>query len=159
MMKYIKAQASLCTVLATLIGALVITHIMGWQLCVIQTGSMEPTIPTHSVCLVKTNVDYAELEVGDVVVYTRETDGKRIVHRIIEITDDGAVTKGDANASDDGISVTADNLYAKYVAHIPYLGRVLGLLRSPYGTAIIAILLIALVGLNIIDVRKKANHT
>ena len=108
----------------------------GLGLCAVQSGSMEPAIPTYSLCLVTRRADYSDLKIGDVVVYTRAADGARIVHRIVALTDAGAVTKGDANQMDDGVSVTADNLYAKYIAHVPYLGRVV----TPHSAAALGLL-------------------
>ena len=115
---------------------------------------MEPNIPTYSVCLVTTRVSYDDLSVGDIVVYTRASDGEQIVHRVMDITDTGAITRGDANRNDDGVSVTADNLYARYIAHIPYLGHVYNLVRSPIGIAMIAALVIALIVLNIMTAKR-----
>lgn len=112
----------------------------GLGLCAVQSGSMEPAIPTYSLCLVTRRVDFSDLEIGDVVVYTRAADGLRIVHRVVAFADGGAVTKGDANQVDDGVSVTADNLYAKYIAHIPYLGRIF----TPRGKLILGALAVVI---------------
>ena len=121
----------------------------------IQAGSMEPTIPTYSVCLVPTQVDYDGLAVGDIVVYTRRSDGQQIVHRIMDITDAGAITRGDANQTDDGVSVTPDNLYAQYIAHIPCGGRVINAIRTPTGCAIIITIVAILITWNIIDDKRR----
>ena len=114
----------------------------GLRLCSVESGSMEPTIPTGSLCIVSTRVDYEDIELGDVVVYVRASDGKRIIHRVIEITDDGMVTKGDANSRDDGLSVTKewDNLFAKNLFHIPYLGKLPSLVRTPVGIGVVAVI-------------------
>ena len=88
------------------------------------------------------------------MVYTRASDGEQIVHRVVDITDTGAITRGDANHFDDGVSVTADNLYARYIAHVPYLGHVYNLVRSPIGIAMIAALVIALIVLNIMTAKR-----
>lgn len=129
---------------------------MGWKFCAVQTWSMEPNIPTYSVCLVSTRVSYDDLKVGDVIVYERERDNKHIIHRVIEITPDGIVTKGDANQSDDGISVTADNLYARYIGHIPYLAHFYNLVHSKYGRFIVPGLLCLLFVLDILDASSKS---
>ena len=119
-------------------------QLSGLRLCAVQTGSMEPAIPTYSLCLVTTRVDYDELAVGDIVVYTRASDGRQIIHRVVELTSGGAVTKGDANHSDDGVSVTPDNLYARYIAHIPGGARVSNAVLSPAGLAVLCLLAAAL---------------
>ena len=151
MRKAIKKHRTICIVAGVCIVILVSLLLSGLRLCVIQSGSMEPTIPTYSVCLVTTQVDYDDLSVGDIVVYTRPSDGQQIVHRIVDITDAGAVTRGDANQTDDGISVTPDNLYARYIAHIPCGGRVINAIRTPTGCAVIAVLVAVLIIWNIVD--------
>lgn len=151
MRKAIKKHRTICIVAGVCIVILVSLFLSGLRLCVIQSGSMEPTIPTYSVCLVTTQVDYDDLSVGDIVVYTRPSDGQQIVHRIVDVTDTGAATRGDANQTDDGISVTPDNLYARYIAHIPCGGRVINAIRTPTGCAVIAVLVAVLIIWNIVD--------
>ncbi len=111
--------------------------IFGWRFFAVQSGSMEPNIPTYGMCLIDTHVSYDDLEIGDVVVYARPTDGTKIIHRIISIGDAGAVTRGDANMLDDGISVTAENLVGRYVGHVPYLAHLYNLVHSRYGNILI----------------------
>lgn len=154
MKKVLKIHRSIVIVVGIIIAVALLSLATGLRLCTVQSGSMEPTIPTYSVCLVTTRVDYDDLSVGDIVVYTRASDGERIVHRVVDITDTGAITRGDANRNDDGVSVTADNLYARYIAHIPYLGHVYNLVRSPIGIAMIAALVIALIVLNIMTAKR-----
>ena len=115
-----------------------------FRLCAVPTGSMEPNIPTWSLCIVNVKTPYEDIEKGDVVVYERRGDGLRIIHRVIAITDEGMVTKGDANSIDDGLSVTPENLYGKYLWHIPQLGRLPMLIRTPAGIAVVAALAIGL---------------
>ena len=154
MKKVLKIHRSIVIVVGVIIAVALLSLATGLRLCTVQSGSMEPTIPTYSVCLVTTRVSYDDLSVGDIVVYTRASDGEQIVHRVVDITDTGAITRGDANRNDDGVSVTADNLYARYIAHIPYLGHVYNLVRSPIGIAMIAALVIALIVLNIMTAKR-----
>lgn len=154
MKKILKIHRSIFIVIGVIIAVALLSLATGLRLCTVQSGSMEPTIPTYSVCLVTTRVSYDDLSVGDIVVYTRASDGEQIVHRVVDITDTGAITRGDANRNDDGVSVTADNLYARYIAHIPYLGHVYNLVRSPIGIAMIAALVIALIVLNIMTAKR-----
>ena len=58
------------------------------------TGSMLPTIPRKSI-LIEVPVVEGELIVGDIVSIHQED--YNIVHRIVEITDEGYITKGDNN--------------------------------------------------------------
>ena len=115
-----------------------------FRMCAVPTGSMEPNIPTWSLCLVNVKTPYEEIQEGDVVVYERKSDGLRIIHRVIAITDAGMVTKGDANHIDDGLSVTPENYFGKYLFHIPQLGRLPVLIRTPAGIAVVAVVAIGL---------------
>ena len=157
MKKAIKKHRTICIVAGVCIVILLSVWLSGLRLCVIQSGSMEPTIPTYSVCLVTTQVDYDDLSVGDIVAYTRRSDGQQIVHRIVDITDTGAITRGDANQTDDGVSVTPDNLYARYIAHIPCGGRVINAIRTPTSCAVIAVLVVFLLAGNVINDKRRKN--
>ena len=125
-----------------------------FRMCAVPTGSMEPNIPTWSLCLVNVKTPYEEIKEGDIVVYVRKSDGLRIIHRVIAVTDAGMVTKGDANSIDDGLSVTPDNLFGKYLFHIPQLGRLPMLIRTPAGIAVVAALAIGLLVWSVADDAK-----
>ena len=137
----------LCTVAAGLI--------FGLRLCSVVSGSMEPTIPTWSMCVIDTHTDYDDVEVGDVIVYYRAADGARIIHRVIAIYPEGMVTKGDANAVDDGLSVTRANYYAKSLFHVPYLGGLSQKLRTPVGIGVVAAIAVFLVFSTLVDAWKE----
>ena len=155
MKKVLKIHRSIVIVVGVIIAVALLSLATGLRLCTVQSGSMEPTIPTYSVCLVTTRVSYDDLSVGDIVVYTRRSDGQQIVHRIVDITDTGAITRGDANQTDDGVSVTPDNLYARYIAHIPCGGRIINAIRAPTGCAVIAALVVFLLAWNMIDDKRR----
>ena len=137
--------------LCVIVGGL----LFGLRLCSVVSGSMEPTIPTWSMCVINTRTAYEDLKVGDVIVYYRASDGARIIHRIIEIYPEGMVTKGDANSVDDGLSVTKDNYYAKSLFHVPHLGGISQKLRTPEGMGIIAIIAILLIISTLVDFKKE----
>ena len=127
----------------------------GLRLCSVVSGSMEPTIPTWSMCVIDTHADYEDLAEGDVIVYYRAADGARIIHRIIAIYPEGIVTKGDANSIDDGLSVTKNNYYAKSLFHVPYLGGISQKLRTPEGICVIAAIAFILIISSLVDLRKE----
>ena len=64
-------------------------------------------------------------EVGDIIVFKK--DGKRIVHRVIEVVDVDEeervyYTKGDANKSPDGYPLFKKDLIGMVQFRIPYIG-------------------------------------
>ena len=98
----------------------------------VQTGSMEPTIPTKSYILVK-KTDAADCTVGDVIVFVcRDADspvyGSLVTHRIDEVTPEGFRTKGDSVLSaQDPWVVEPDDVVAVYVrnlAVLTFFGRI-----------------------------------
>jgi len=73
-----------------------------------------------------------ELKPGDVIVYDIEGQSTPIVHRIVEIGEDGdIVTKGDHNPSYDPWEPT--RIHGKAVAVIPFLGWPKFLLTTSLG--------------------------
>lgn len=155
---FLKRHLVLCITLGAVALACLVLLIFrgaGLYLYAVQSGSMEPTIPIYSMCLVTTHVDYDELEVGDIIVYTRDYDGTKIIHRVYEITDDGIITKGDANPMTDGVSVTPENLYARYIAHVPYVAYVYNFVRSPVGVVAVILILLALLVLEAVEAARR----
>ena len=152
---FAKNNRGLLTTLATLAVVLLVYLIGPIRLCFVPSGSMEPNIPTWSLCVINARTPYEAIEVGDVVVYNRRSDNLRIIHRVIEITDGAMVTKGDANQVSDGPSVTPDNLYGKYLFHIPGVGRVLYLAKTPVGIAVTAVVIVALLLWLVADDRRE----
>lgn len=147
--KFFQAIAAPVLVLLVIYGFFQIT---GLRLCAVQSGSMEPEIPTYSYCLIDTRVDYDSLKVGDIIVYDRPYDHMQVVHRIVAILDDGVITQGDANPVDDGILLTEADITGVYLCHIPGAGLAANLIRTPVG---IGIILAAVVLLLISDARSR----
>ncbi|HET9441742.1 MAG TPA: signal peptidase I [Acidimicrobiales bacterium] len=114
----------------------------GVQPLVVRSGSMEPTVATGSMVLVR-RVPAAQLRVGDIVAVTRP-DRTTVIHRIIRLDRQGAVAvirlKGDANPDPDPALVTvvaADRLAWR----VPLAGRAAGwLATAPGGFAVGAVM-------------------
>lgn len=140
--KFFRAAAVPILVFLVIYGFFLLS---GLRLCPNTTGSMAPTIPAYSLCLIDTHVDYDSLKVGDIIVYNRPYDHLPVVHRIIAILPDGIITKGDANPVDDGILVSETDIYGLYLGHVPGIGRITSLIRTPVGiTVILAIVVLLL---------------
>lgn len=91
----------------------------------IASGSMEPEIRVGDAVLAHKIKDDEKLEVGDIIVF--EQNNIKIVHRIEKCEKDEEgnmyyVTKGDANSSSDNNKLYIDDIEAKVVAKIPYIG-------------------------------------
>ncbi|MCX6737607.1 MAG: signal peptidase I [Candidatus Parcubacteria bacterium] len=119
------------------------------KLMVVQSGSMEPTIKTGSVVMVKPVKDY---KVGDIITFGPYSKTKApTTHRIFEIkTLDGQsvyVTKGDANNAQDLREISKGDILGKVLFFVPYLGYAVEFAKQPLGfILVIAIPAIIIVG-------------
>lgn len=139
-----------------------VIDIFGFQLTTISraTESMTPTIEPGDIILLK-KVSKDDIEEDDIISFYNYARGInqnneevwikiRIVHRIIEVEDDGSyITQGDNNNSVDTIydengnvtDLTYDQVIGAYVFRMPIIGDIVTGLRNP-----------VLVGLLIINV-------
>jgi signal peptidase len=110
-------------VILSLCFLLGVGKLAGIESCVVQSGSMAPSIPVGAVVVINKNADYAQVEEGDVIVFSK--GDTRVTHRAIAISEEGIETKGDANENTDGITTTETNFVGKVVFSIPKLGFLL----------------------------------
>ena len=132
------------------------TGFFGIGYAVVVSGSMEPSIHVNDVIVYMAH-DKEDYEVGDCVVYARQTSAEDeilIIHRIISIDGDNLVTKGDANTEPDS-PITFSAVTGRVAFRIPYLGVVIDFLRTPWGLIVIGAVIAGLVVLNIVISRKK----
>ena len=118
-----------------LVGA----RLIGLQVFAVLSGSMEPTYHVGALIYVK-DVDYMELESGDVITFMLDEDTVA-THRIVEVIpdeEDPSVlrfrTKGDANEAEDGSLVHYKNVIGSPVFTIPKLGYLANYIQNPPGT-------------------------
>ena len=126
-----KIEIALLWLMLIILIASILAFIIGIKPLCVMTGSMEPNLPTGSLIFVDTNAAYDELALKDVIVYKNEAKDFTIVHRVINITEEGIETKGDANKTSDGISTTEGNLIGRVIYFIPRLGSAIMFLRKP----------------------------
>ena len=84
------------------------------------TSSMEPTIDAGDLVYTYDTGNYEE---GDVITYRH--DGRLVTHRVAAADAGSFRTKGDANDSPDGYSVSEEMIVGEVVLHLPYLGRLI----------------------------------
>ncbi|WP_394295142.1 signal peptidase I [Halovivax asiaticus] len=123
---------------AILVAALVLGQVLGQPMLLgyVASGSMEPAMETGDGFVAVPDALAGDVSEGDVIVYeAREVNGGGLTtHRVVEETDDGYVTRGDANpfTDQDGGEppVTDGQIVAKAlqiegtVVTIPHLGTV-----------------------------------
>ena len=112
----------------------------GYDVRIVQSGSMEPAISTGSVVVIQARERY---QVGDVVTFGGNDARSQLptTHRIIEDRlQDGElifITQGDANESPDIDPTRPDDIRGAVILDIPYLGFVLDFARQPLGFALL----------------------
>jgi len=104
------------------------TEVAGLRSFVVLTGSMEPTIPVGSIVVTQIKDLYLP---GDIVTYTHED--KKVTHRIIGTNQNGYVTKGDANNTNDSFPVFKKDIVGRDILLIPSIGSIIKYLRTPIG--------------------------
>lgn len=133
-------------VAAAVVVVLVLPRAVKGEAMTVLTGSMEPSIPTGSIALVRP-VDPRAVAIGDVITYqVRPDEEVYVTHRVVDIRERRGQTwyvlKGDANdATDDPI--LADRIRGEVWFHVPYLGTVRDGLRGRGGVYLLATLLLA----------------
>lgn len=113
--------------------------ILGYEIKIVKSGSMEPMIQTGSIVVVAPSESYA---VGDVVTYGRDTRSTiPVTHRIVDKqTENGEtayITKGEANTDPDPKAVARSLVIGKVAFTLPYIGYVIEFARTPLGFALL----------------------
>lgn len=102
------------------------------------SNSMSPTFKVYDLIIDK-KVPTEQLKKGDAITF-REGDAI-VTHRIVDIQNkDSKIlykTKGDANNVEDENLVPAENVVAKYLFRIPYMGLIITKIKGPLGIAIV----------------------
>ena len=146
-MKVIRGIVNAITIIYALICfIIIIACLIGIQPTVVLSGSMEPKIPTGSLCFVDKKYPFDQLKKGDVIVY--QVPRQKVIHRIVEVVDGGYKVKGDANQNVDRALITEENYYGKSIYSIPYAGYVTTSLQTREGRAGIIVFSILLVVVN-----------
>jgi signal peptidase len=132
-------------ILAMAIGLLLTVSILpirgNFRILSVISGSMEPTIKTGSLIVVKPADEYKQ---GDIITF-RSTDAKQekdnTTHRISAVEEvDGFVeykTKGDANEVEDSDKVKLSQIIGKHLFSINYLGFILLYIKTLPGLLIL----------------------
>ena len=144
--------------LAVIVLICVAIHSVPVSFLTIAGHSMEPAITNADIIAVIPSVDPDELEVGDVLVYTRDNGDKTItiVHRIIAIDESGIATKGDSNDKTDSDLVKPADIIGIFWFKIPHLGSFIRFANTD--TGYLSLILIPAAILIIIEIRKIVGY-
>ena len=131
--------------------------IFGYSSLTVTTGSMQGTINSGDLILIK---DQDEYKIGDIVTFIHEGQKVPTTHRIIFKNSDGSfITKGDANNTQDKLPVTNDEILGEVIDVYPNWGIFTTWIRTEgwiYIVACLAILGLGFFILNSSDDKKKS---
>lgn len=124
---------------------------LGFGAAVVLSGSMEPELSVNDLIIVS---DADSYERNDIVVYQ---EGRTlVVHRIISIDGETVVTKGDANNVEDA-PIQLSAIKGKVIFHIPFVGNIVGALKTPVGTLAILVAIVLLLEIPRQNEKKRDN--
>ena len=109
----------------------------GYTYFQILTGSMEPAIYQDDIVFVRVTDKIKE---NDIISF--ENDKEIITHRVIEVVDDGYVTKGDNNNASDGVIEKK-----QVIGKVKWIGKKWGKIKSFILEPVVIIPLILVIGL------------
>jgi len=104
--------------------------IFGHQVYYVLSGSMEPTIKTGSIILVKKRTKQTKITTGEIITFKMPYNEQILVtHRIIEIINNNEqlfyTTKGDANPVKDPWIIDKNSIVSVYSGvTIPFIGHI-----------------------------------
>lgn len=131
-----------------LLLAIALPLAFGARPLVVLSGSMEPTLTTGDVVVVR-RVAPREVEVGDVVTY-RNPEGNLVTHRVRGVRPRGPrfeiVTKGDANNAAERWMIEGDGELSRAAYRVPLAGRVLARTSSRQGKLALIVAPLLLLG-------------
>jgi signal peptidase len=126
-----------------------------FKVLAVLSGSMEPSVHTGSIVVVKPSEFY---KIGDVITFGKISKRNTpTTHRINEVKNSTStgltyITKGDANNAPDLKEVRPTEIVGKEILTIPYVGYAINTAKKPWGFALIIIVPALLV---IFDEAKK----
>lgn len=106
---------------------------LGWANAIVISGSMSGSVEVDDMVIIREKDTYRE---GDIITFER--DGVFLTHRIVRVTPEGFITKGDANNTEDSAPVAEEDIVGKVVFVIPQVGRVVSFARIPVVAGLIA---------------------
>lgn len=107
------------------------TVLFGNEIMVVLSGSMSPTFQTGSIVGVKP-IAYEQIKVGDIITF-KDPEGRTITHRVRQITENGLITKGDANDAEDSAPATKDRIIGEVQFSVPLVGYLIEFVKSKVG--------------------------
>lgn len=122
----------------------------------VTSDSMKPTIKKGDLIFTK-EVKFEEVEVGDVLTFTKEGSEKWFSHRVVKIDEIGKSfkTKGDNNEVEDPIYTSYDAVVGRVDKKFPLVGFVPMFLATVWGKGLLVIVYVLYISFEIENVASK----
>jgi len=105
----------------------------GLKMLVVQSGSMEPTIKTGSVILIKKQDTYSTGDIISFVGAGSDSTTHRVTKTNIVKGKEIFNTKGDVNQGEDQETIGIESILGKTVFTVPYLGYLIAFTKTQQG--------------------------
>ncbi|MER2225927.1 MAG: signal peptidase I [Carnobacterium sp.] len=112
--------------------------LFGYKGYTVVSGSMEPKIAVGDFIIVEMD-PYDDVNEKDIITF--QYNQELVTHRVVDITAEGLVTKGDANNIKDQGFVLEESYIGTQKILIPYFGYVITFLQKPIAFALIVALM------------------
>ena len=160
-MKIIKWVVNVLTTLIIILGLIIGgLYVLGIKPYIVLSGSMEPKVPTGSICFINTGVKYDNIKEKDIIAF--KVENVLVTHRVVAITEEGMVTKGDANEENDAVITTKENYVGKNIYSIPKVGYVVRAIQTTKGKIIfgtvVVLLLVSAIFFGEVDKKKEKEN-
>lgn len=130
-----------------------------FKMFIVESGSMEPTIQTGSIVIIKPQNEYKK---NDIITFKRNEDvdikarNTTVTHRIIEINNNSFITKGDTNSTKDSEPISNNLVVGKLFLTIPLLGYPVSFAKTQTGLILLIIIpAVLIIYQEILNLRKE----
>ena len=124
--------------------------IFGFSSAIVETWSMQPEINPNDYIITKSQTEYA---VNDIILF--EDGNSLTTHRIIEVTNSGYRTKGDANESADTNIVFKYKVVGKVIFKIPKIGLIIKFFKTTEGIISLVLIFLTFISLEFYLTKRK----
>ena len=130
-----------------------------YQHYIIVTGSMDPIIKIGDVVIIDQNLDYNDLEVGDIVMFDTTINNQEVVvvHYVHSINEEEGtfLTRPENSLNPDNWVLNESDLIGSYLFRIPQIGRFLVFAQSTVGRIVIILDVLLIYVLYRMFIKKK----
>lgn len=153
-----KKLTTILSILILILGGLLVTVFAipllklpgSYQVVMVRSGSMEPTIKTGALAFFKPESSYDKNNIVAFQIKLDDNSKYIVIHRAIEkkTTPDGKtifVTKGDANQDKDARETSQENILGKVFFNVPLVGFIVSWIQTTTGKVALIVIPLVLV--------------